>query len=262
MRRRVIHIIVAWIFAAVANAIQLGGRLIQKPFSWMLDQCNRHLRHLCKNSSPCVVVLVFVAALGGCAAPGAPLLRTTNQDADGPLVPGCKNVSSKAVVDRYITESYLTTWGSAWVEGATQGFFEGIDEIELKKNPTKRPSEKLNNLPLDSQSFCRTYQHSTLSVSRAVAKVLPLLGNKVAASNIEFGFFRTKDIERQHKAARWRDRYDIQVTKFDSHWTSLSIKRVIYISRDGTTFNEAISVGYNEAWIMKKVNEILMQNSH
>src|SRR4051812_39197011 len=61
-----------------------------------------------------------------CSGPGSPLLRTSTGDGEGPLVQGCQNVSGAARVEKYITDFYLSTWGSAFKEGRMEGFGEGI----------------------------------------------------------------------------------------------------------------------------------------
>ncbi|MEM7424100.1 MAG: hypothetical protein AAF334_10275, partial [Pseudomonadota bacterium] len=71
------------------------------------------------------VALVLGLTAGACAAPHQPPVVQTEAEAGGPLIDGCQNIAQDAVVDQFITASYLTTWGSAWKEGASAGVRAG-----------------------------------------------------------------------------------------------------------------------------------------
>jgi hypothetical protein len=78
-----------------------------------------------KRHAALVACILF---MGGCASPGSPLLRESTAGGEGPLVPDCKNVSSAAKVTEYITNFYLSTYGSAFAEGGNEGFAEVLSQ--------------------------------------------------------------------------------------------------------------------------------------
>ena len=103
-------------------------------------------------------------------------------------------------------------------------------------------------------------------MSRIVAKILPLLGNKIVRSNIREGKFETAFIDRHHQAARWRDRYFITAFKRNTNDTVVGIYRELFISRPNTfhgkdygPYNRAISVGHNEGWIFSEIDKRLQR---
>jgi hypothetical protein len=173
-----------------------------------------------------------------CSGPGSPLLRTSVGDGEGPLVQGCQNVSSVARVEEYITNFYLSTWGSAFAEGTMEGFGEGIRDSAKIGNRfgqgvagfmglAGNPSEIVHSLAVPPSSYCRVYAANPSEVLRIVAGILPMLGNDIRISDETNGLFVTELIERQHGAersggnsfrtfkegaARWRDSYEITVT--------------------------------------------------
>lgn len=206
--------------------------------------------------------------MGGCASPGSPLLRTSTDDGEGPLVPDCENVSSAAKVTKRITNFYLSTYGSAFAEGGNEGFAEVVRQATKKTKAGERGvaglsggrgigSETVNHLPFQLSPYCRVYAASHRDISRMIAEILPLLGNKILVSNETIGVFVTDYMERQHLVARWRDSYEITVTSEGSTRTVVHILRKLYISRAREVFNQAISNGHNEAWIMTQVAERL-----
>ena len=184
--------------------------------------------------------------------PGAPLLRTSPDDGEGPMIPNCKNVSAAAKVDDYITGSYLTTWGSVHKEAnsAASIRYFGID-LTGQGN---------------SNSYCRSYAANANQVFETINNILPLLGNKVLRADKDSGKFKTDFIDRQHGMARWKDRYYIFVESINEDETVVRIFREVYISRpykgDWSPYVEAISVGHNEAWILTKIDQLLVQQYH
>lgn len=225
----------------------------------------------------------FATALLGCAAPGTPMVRTGVQDGEGPMVPGCKNVSSKYRVDNYITDYYLTTSSSALLEGATQGVEEGYREAlagmtrEQEEAWSKAVAQTVALLPDAStgtvfvpESFCRRFPSSSVRVAAAVAKILPSLGNPITKVDEQRDYFETGFIEREHRAARWRDRYIIWLDRQVQDVTVVHVVRFVFISRKGAAaladakksgrasnpYNQGISVGHNEAWLLTKIDDL------
>lgn len=221
--------------------------------------CSRHrvARHFAA-----LATLILAAA---CAAPGTPKMRTSAADGGGPLIKGCQNVSRAARVEKYQTQFYLSTWASAWLEGANQGFREGLaDEggvgsvIEAVLVPPNLIAGKTYNmLPSPPDAYCRSYDAEPRAVSRAVASIMPFLENPVTVSDTARGRFETDFKRRQHKAAEWVDRYIVKVLSSGPRTTVVYIFRVLYISRDGRTFNQGLSVGHNETWIFTGISDRL-----
>lgn len=207
-------------------------------------------------------MLILVAA---CSAPGTPKLRASADDGEGPLIEGCHNVSRSARVENYQTQFYMSTWASAWLEGATQGFLEGLSDdgavgaiLEASLiPPTVIAGKTYNKLPFPPDAYCRTYDASPRAVSRAVAVIMPLLDNPVTVSDIATGHFETDFKLRQHAAAQWEDRYIIKISGGGPRTTVVYIIRVLYISRDRATFNQGVSVGHNETWILTQIHDRL-----
>lgn len=230
-----------------------------------------------------MVTLFGTAALLGCAAPGTPLMRAGVADGEGPLIEGCKNVSITARVNDYIAGYYLTTWGSAIQEGANQGMRQSLEEDpslgiagsmlqELvatlaspraagKLNSTSsRPEdwrEKTNSLSTSPQPFCRRYAAKYDDVSRATAAIVMQMPHKPRVIDQRFGVFETEFVEGQHAAARWRDRYVVVVEPEGPDQTVMLVFRIVYIARSDNVFNQGISVGHNETWLMTQVADQL-----
>lgn len=162
------------------------------------------------------------------------------------------------MVTDYITGSYLSTWGSASMEGAVEGFSEGLRDAAKDSNRQRSgTTENVNLLPFSAEPYCRAYFGNRQDISRIVAEILPLLGNKILVSNEEVGVFATDYTERQHLMAGWRDSYEITVSSEGSTRTVVRVLRKLYISRSRGVFNQAISNGHNEAWIMTQIEQRL-----
>jgi hypothetical protein len=186
--------------------------------------------------------LVLTALLSGCATgpgPGAPVLRADEADGEGPMLIGCSNVSRKTQTAGYIVDSYLSTWDSAVREGT-------FPQVAAMLDATPR-----------SDIFCMSYAASPRKVSRIVAQTLPLLGYPIQQANEATGNFETGFVARQHAMARWRDRYLISVHARGADRTVVRIYRDLFISRpfggSYSDYNQARSVGHNEAWILLRI---------
>jgi len=210
--------------------------------------------------------IVTALLLVACTSPGAPDLRTEG-DASDPLIPNCQNVSPTAHVEQFNTTDYLTTWGSAWLEGAAQGFGEGLSGggamADAVHNAVLHPSsggnaEIFNNLPAFVEPFCRSYDAGVPAVSEAVEQTLQETGYPVQVSNTQTGVFMTGYVNRAQPMALWRDDYVVTVTPAGPR-TEVKVLRSVFISRDGTTYNQGISAGQNETWIFEQIAERLEQ---
>jgi hypothetical protein len=174
--------------------------------------------------------------------------------------PDCKVAPTKTV-KQYITAFYMTTWGSAWAEGATQGFSEGLGRSNVADairramlRPQKTAETVFNELPTSLKPHCRVYATDRLAVAKAVASILPSLGNSILVSNVRAGIFKTDVIDREHIAAKWKDSYIITVTEEAESQVRVRVLRTVYISRDkGVTYNQAVPDGRNERWILTQI---------
>lgn len=228
-----------------------------------------------------ITTLICLLAPVGCAAPGTPLMRTSENDGEGQLIQGCNNVSSKARVENYIKDFYLTTWGSSSMEGYMEGLETGLDDARGTKaglllrqiadsaggrrvaaartqaSPESFWPEKTNSLPASPKPFCRRYAASQAAASRAIALTIANLEHRPLFQDKRNGVFETEFIERSHRSSRWRDRYVIFADWDGPNQTIIRIYRIVYIDRSGDVFNQATSVGHNEAWIMTRIEDLL-----
>ncbi len=199
----------------------------------------------------------------GCAAPGAPKLRTGMEDGQGPLVPDCQNVSSKTRPFEYDTKSYHSTWSSAWLEGTQAGFKEGLD-LEGETNERALYKKEfayalmLQLFGIDGRNppfppFCMRFDASEVEVRKALDDLMPQLGNSLVRDRENFGLYGTEFIDREHLSAKWRDRYVITVRETVSNETDVTVFRELLISRQGYPHDRARSSGHNEAWLLQQI---------
>lgn len=205
----------------------------------------------------CLLSLLLLTA---CAAPGEPSLRKAPDKIQGPLISECKNVASDVRVDVYNTSDYLTTWESAAYEGTVQGFSEGLGSAAIAEavrkamlNPTTVTSHIFNELPGSQEPFCRAFHFSAAKVKSVIGSVLAALGNPILLANNRLGIYRTDFVFRQHPAARWKDSYIITVGSEAPERAIVRVLRLVFISRDGSNYNQGISVGYNETWVLTRI---------
>ncbi|MBB4285347.1 hypothetical protein [Roseospira goensis] len=129
-----------------------------------------------------------------------------------------------------------------------KGAFEDSDKIMGRRT---------NSLPFEPDPFCHGFDADPSAVSRVVESILPLLGNPIVVSDPVNGDFETDFKLRQHKAAQWVDRYIIRVIEREPKGSNVYVMRLLYISRDGKVFNQALSVGHNETWILTQIRDRL-----
>lgn len=243
------------------------------------------MEFLCpKKIAASAFLIVVITSLAGCATPGAPKLRTDSSDGQGDVIAGCQNVSKQYRVEKYNSEYYLTTWGSAWSEGKLEGTQKALEKNQSSESAllsmlfngsaskqnsfnqfgspaTKGWYEKVNELPEKPSPYCRKYDASFNKVSSIVANVIKKLPHKIIEQDVKLGIFRTDFKESSHRAARWRDSYLVFVDAKDDNHSIVRIFRYVYISRsakgDEQVFNQATSVGYNEAWLMTQIADKL-----
>lgn len=144
----------------------------------------------------CILLLAGVTA---CAAPGTPVMRSSEADGGGPLLDGCQNVADVPPERGYVTTFYQSTWSSAFLEGGNQGVREGLAEggglagITPSANPRRTSGEsvRFNDLPFQPEPFCRKFQAEMIRVADAVADIIKELGNPIIRSDKAAGYFET-----------------------------------------------------------------------
>lgn len=207
------------------------------------------------------------AALVALAIIGAAMLPTGRGHAATPpaWATGCQPSKPDPRLTTYNTTNYLTTWGSAWTEGAMEGFREGVasDTVTyttlkmLLREPLVDGDEVFNRLPGKPKPFCRSYIGDKRKVAAIVDKLLPALGNPIELRNAKAGVFKTGLIQREHPAAQWKDSYLIVVDEAEPGLVVVRVLRRVYISRTPGVFNEGKSSGRNEGWILNQIGERL-----
>lgn len=199
------------------------------------------------------LLLSSIILAGACVAPGAPVLRTSADDGQGPLIPDCKNVSSQTRIDDYDTGSYHTTWGSALAEGPGLGT-RLSEELTGRSGATRGDDgNQYYALPNQPEPYCRSYVADYAAVAKAVTQILPNLGNPITSEDEEAGVFTTGFINRAHTAAAWRDNYTITLQQSTEGRVIVRVFRDVYISRRRGTYNQGISSGHNEAWVLTQI---------
>lgn len=231
-----------------------------------------------------LIYLLILVVIAGCAAPGTPVIRHNGLDGEGPVVAGCQNIQLErpafALPDEFITTAYLTTWSSALKEGAEEGYSDAYDHnrqknqgdnyqlITLIDSVADKPSthkemvdretsswpEKVNPLTNEQEPFCRIFSANYSNIFALVENIFEDLDYQVTISNGTLGFIETDYTERHHASARWRDKYKIIVVEISQNQSVLLVYRSVFVSRSDDVFNEGISVGHNEAWIIREVD--------
>ena len=248
---------------------------------------NKHISNRSQSTKVRVSVisslLLFAGLLSGCGpGPGAPLVRTSISDGEGPLVPGCQNVSSLDTSLKFNPDSYLTTWGSAWRSGAAAGLHDGLQQ-GLRDVGTDIPDNELRSfaygtLP-DSEVFCRIYNAKPRKIYKLVVNMIPKFGYRWKYRSRKHWLLATNYVERTHKRDRlsllstcknceklifkskWKDRFFIHIESFNSVKSIVRIRRDIFISRrtknEWSDYIKETSVGYNEAVILNRIAQKL-----
>lgn len=229
----------------------------------------------------------LAALLASCAAPGAPALRNANAvDADL-LVPDCQNIAPNVRVTRLRTSSYFTTWGSVYAEIGQQAQTDiprlvGQEAAGRVRDPVGQriisragnlaseqfqdsdtyQGRRLNRLPQRPVGFCRAFAADRRRVIQAANAAAVSLGRSLTVADIENGIFETAFKDGEHSAAKWMDRYRITVEPLSSGLSGVRVRRQVFISREtrgeiGYVYNEGISAGHGEAWVLTRVTDDL-----
>ena len=210
-----------------------------------------------------LVVAMVLFILSGCASsPVAPSLREGESDGGGQLAHNCKNVRRDQIPGEYITNFYLTTWGSV--------FAEALKNSTIIENPATGGTTILARMPAEN-TFCMVYPSDFETTSSAVAATVGYLSLPMKLSSEKSGEFETEFDYKEHdntgimkSDAKWRVRFLIFISDNIEGGTDVRVYRDIAISRgdanapDGRSpYISATSDGHNEAWYLLQVDKYL-----
>lgn len=231
--------------------------------------------------SAAVLAAVLVV---GCASRGAPELLLASSSGVGTLVPDCKNVAPDYRVEAFMVGSYLTTWDSALLEGTQEGIRRPLESPDAKgtegslfltrlikaqpgraatvnrflQSPAAKWRVRTNTLSKIPKPFCRRFDHRHGVVSLAAQKVLSSLKQyHLITNDLGWGMFETDFVEQHRLKVRWRDRFVVFVDSEGPESSVVRVFRDVYIDRSGNMFNQGVSVGRNEAYILTRIGDLL-----
>lgn len=212
-----------------------------------------------------IMSLLSCLVVTACAASG-PAVRTDANDGFGPLLPECQNLRRDKAERRFITEFYLSTWGSAWMEGAGQGVSEGLNargsgdgenRLAAAVQTRDRPrGVRTTMLLVPPKPYCRAVAMPADDLQQAIQTVLASVARPVVAVAADGTQMETAFTHARHRAARWYDKYIVSVTQVTPDTSAVRILRPLFISRDGTVYNHAYSSGANEGWLMDEAERV------
>lgn len=231
--------------------------------------CYRSLDYLTRMMRKAALVYI-IAILCGCGGgPGAPLVRTGSEDGEGSLIRGCENISSTDKTNTFKINNYLTTWGSATKEGAAVGIYEGLEDDKFIGGDEDKKRFAYAWLP-SSEIFCKAYSAEPSHIFRIVSTLMPQLGYRLVDVREDDGLMETDYVDDAHyffgsnlPFVRWKDRYIVKIGRKRGNRVVVKVFRDIYISRCDATrgtcsdYIRAVSVGYNEAVILNRIDREL-----
>ncbi|MFN7054178.1 hypothetical protein [Hyphomonas sp.] len=210
--------------------------------------------------------MAAVCLLSACATRTGPL-RISDEDGHGPVIEGCRNLSPDLQPRELRNWHYETIFlRSAINEGAAAGLQEGIEEsapaLMLGLHMVQRPNfvgDHVLRRSLNAQvPYCRTYRAEAQDVAAVIPQVVEELETQVEFAADGGDLFVTAYTLRDNILKdRWRDRYFIEVTPHDAGFTSVTIRREIFISRQQSDFFEGQTNGRNEIWIAARIAQLL-----
>jgi hypothetical protein len=230
----------------------------------MLDTANNVIR--------LVFVILLAGALAGCSGgPGAPLVRTGNQDGQGPLIAGCQNISREDRTINFITDYYLTTWASASREGEAAGKYYGLQrglaDIGAVVDDEYIREFAFGGLP-ESASFCKAFIASPEAIHSRLSMLVQRLGYLPISYPGVDDLIATDYVYRVPRQSstgspphRWKDRFLFRLQAVGNGRTAIIVTRDVSISRRHqgvwSPYIRAQSVGHNEAVILNLLAEEL-----
>jgi hypothetical protein len=201
-----------------------------------------------------------------CAAPGQPPLLSRPPPGEV-LLAGCRNVAPDASRPAFRTDAYLTTWGSAAAEGAALGVREGLAEgggAGVLILARMRPPDRVLGQPVvwrgdGAEEFCMQVPAPPAAVEAALRETMLALRPYGYRASERGGLHRTDFVAREHRAARWLDRFLAFSYEVRPGHTAVHVRRDIAISRQGSPYAQATSVGQLETWILTGTRDRAMR---
>lgn len=177
--------------------------------------------------------------------------------------PECLFVDAMEAPGSLILNYYLTTSASSLAEGAAAGYYTSA----YSRPPERTPhSFRVGNARLVSTQnvptrFCALFPRDRQEVSRGVREALGnLQGAGYRLSEISGGF-QTTWRSGEHAAARWLDRYIVDVRAAGAGQAVVVVRREVYIQRreawnrieGGNFYFRGKSSGMNEWWLVGEI---------
>lgn len=215
-----------------------------------------------KNVSSGILFSFVTVMLLGCST-GVP---TSSENVPANLqqqFPECVFVETAGAPVAPILGAYLTTMGSSLAEGAAAGYY-----TSAYTRPPDRPPHsfrvgnaslvRTQNIPT---SFCALFAREPQAVSRSVGQALRTMQPAGYGISEAAGGFRTTWRSGEHAAARWLDRYLVDVRAAGAGQTVVVIRREVYIQRrearnrieGGNFYFRGQSSGTNEWWLAGEI---------
>lgn len=211
-----------------------------------------------------------LAFLVGCVAPGTP--RGVQVPAEvSRKIPGCTFIAQDTPRGEFVSDYYLTTYGSSLAEGASAGANSELQSASdfaaplrsLATRPFEISGEQLLPNGSSAPPLCMTFSRNLQTIREAVAVARGSLSRLGYESSSVGAGFRTSWRRGGHSSANWFDRYTVVAVPTGQGQVVVAVRREVYIQRagfaarfdDSSLFHEATSVGANEAWVLASIRD-------
>ncbi len=212
-------------------------------------------------------LIASFGVLMSCAAPGTPGLLPAGSNGS---VPFCQTISSDTPRTAFVQEFYLTTWGSAYREGAAAGVRDGLNDgsalgavvLGQLRAPSKYKGQDIFAIRYDADPFCMAFSAPFAKVDAATSRAfseLRRIGFRTTRNGGEVPSYETTFKEGAHRSADWLERFVAAVERLPDGRTVVVLSRGIYIKRDDSGYYQGNSVGQNEAAILTRIRDIVEQ---
>lgn len=207
------------------------------------------------------VLFAACLAFASCGDIGQPPTVATTE----PLPLACTQIHPDMVAANFVTDSYMTTWGSAYSEGARAGVDEGFAgtgyEIlgqQVQAGTFTLGGDRLVRTATSPTPFCMIIAAPTERVRPAIRQALSGLRSfGYGAGEQAFVYDQTGYLRSAHQSARWIDRYTVRPEPLPGGRTIVYVLREVFISRQGSDYYQGFSVGHNEAWLLANIRDRL-----
>ena len=229
---------------------------------------NRVRKGMHRPARTLVTASVSLVMLLGCGpAPGTPLMMSKTAEPDL-LLPACQNVDPTSKSSDFISNFYLTTYDSAFSEGAEVGLREGLGRrptgvsallAAALQEPISVDGQQLITKKDPLEPFCMIIHAPISRVQEALPVVysdLKNYGYTYSLPDPQYEIFQTAFKPNGHRAAKWYDRLSTSADALDPNRTGVYVLREVFISRSESPYVQATSVGANEAWLLTRIRDL------